>query len=60
MKKWFVLILAAMLLLSAIPALADISDDIAAAEAMTHEELVEKITYLRDEKFEVQKAMFGK
>ncbi len=42
MKKWFVLILAAMLLLSAIPALADISDDIAAAEAMTHEELVEK------------------
>ncbi len=27
---------------------------------ISHEELVEKITYLRDEKFEVQKAMFGK
>ena len=42
MKKLLALLLTCMLVLSAIPALADVADDVAAGEALTHDELVEK------------------
>ena len=42
MKKLLSLILALAMLLCAVPALADVADDVAAGEAMTHDELVEK------------------
>lgn len=42
MKKFLSLMLAAMMLLTALPALADVAADVEAAEALTHEELLEK------------------
>ncbi len=42
MKKWFALMLCCCLLLSALSAFADVAGDIAAGEAMSHDELVEK------------------
>ena len=42
MKKFLVLLMALCMLLSAVPALADVADAIAAGEAMTHDELVAK------------------
>ncbi|MBQ9306370.1 MAG: ABC transporter substrate-binding protein [Clostridia bacterium] len=42
MKKLLSLVLALCLALLAIPALADVADDVAAGEALTHDELVEK------------------
>ena len=42
MKKFLSLMLAAVMLLAALPALADMAADVAAAEALTHEELLEK------------------
>ena len=42
MKKLLSLILALAMLLCAVPALADVADDVAAAEGLTHDELVEK------------------
>ena len=42
MKKLFALMLCCCLLLSVLPALADVQSDIAAGEQMTHDELVEK------------------
>lgn len=42
MKKLLALMLAACLLLSVMPAFADVADTVAAAEGLTHEELVEK------------------
>lgn len=42
MKKFLALLLAACLLLAAVPALADVAADVEAGQAMTHDELVEK------------------
>ena len=42
MKKFWSLLLALSLLLTAVPALADIASDVEAGQAMTHDELVEK------------------
>ena len=42
MKKFLSLMLALVLLLSAVPALADVAETVAAAADLTHEELVEK------------------
>ena len=42
MKKFLALILAACMLLCAVPALADVAETVAAAENLTHDELVEK------------------
>lgn len=42
MKKLLALMLAACLLLSVVPAFADVADTVAAAQGLTHEELVEK------------------
>lgn len=42
MKKFLALLMAACMLLSAVPALADVADTVAAAADLTHDELVEK------------------
>ena len=42
MKKFLALLMAACMLLSAVPALADVADIVAAAADLTHDELVEK------------------
>ena len=42
MKKFLALILAACMLLCAVPALADVAETVASAENLTHDELVEK------------------
>ena len=42
MKKLFALMLAVLMLLSAVPATADVAEVVAGAEALTHDELVEK------------------
>ena len=42
MKKFLALLMAACMLLTAVPALADVAETVAEAEALTHDELVEK------------------
>lgn len=42
MKKFLALLMAACMLLSAVPALADVADTVAAAADLPHDELVEK------------------
>ncbi len=42
MKKFLALLLAVMMMLAAIPALADVAQTVADAQALTHDELVEK------------------